>query len=160
MLLSYFFHIYIKEIKSKDSLNLSSLDLGFKNYDLVHSHYQEWEEFSGKDSSQLELRFNQAETPLVKDWKPENLFTEILLMQGFPLDSRVNPMIEVKSSNVQKVVSDSVVHPLYICLDKKIKPETIEKIKLGSEDIFVCLDSALSDEAKIALADRCNLQII
>lgn len=153
----------IKKIKAenKGKLKLNGeQDFGFKSYQLLHSNFTEWQPFVGKNTPQLELKFDEAETPLVKGWKPENLFSEILLLQGFPLDSQINPLNEVKTNSVQKVTSEFVAHPLYVCLDKKIKPETVEKIKLGSEDIFVCLDSALSDESKIALADRCNLQII
>ena len=61
---------------------------------LAHSNFKEWQPFIDKDSAQLELRFSQAETPLVESWKPENLLTEILLLQGFPLDSRIRPMPE------------------------------------------------------------------
>ncbi len=135
-------------------------DFGFKSYELDKSMFNEWQPFSGKDTSQLELRFEKAETPLVEGWQPKNLLAEILLLQGFPLDSNVRSLPEFKGNDVQQVTSEFVTHPLDVCLDKKIKAETVSKLKLGSEDIFVCLDSALSDEAKVKLADQCNLKVI
>lgn len=148
-----------KEKRGKLDL-LPNEDLGFKSFKLERSNYNDWQPFTGKDTSQLELRFEQSETPLVKDWQPENLLTEIILLQGFPLDSRVTSLPEFKGNTVQQVTSEFVGHHLYVCLDKKVKTETVAKLSLRAEDILVCLDSALSDEAKVNLADRCNLKVI
>lgn len=153
----------IKKIKKneKDKLQMfGNLDLGFRYYELNSTHFQDWQVFTGKDTSQLELRFGQAEIPLIEGWTPENLLAEILLLQGFPLDSRVASLPEFKANTVQQVKSEFVGHHLYVCLDKKVKAETVAKLSLRAEDIFVCLDSALSDEAKVNLADRCNLKVI
>ena len=133
---------------------------GFKSYGLKHSNFNDWEPYFGKDPAQLELRLTEAETPLIEYWKPLNLLTEILLLQGFPLDSKVSSLPEFKANDVQQVTSDFVGHHLYICLDKKVKAETVAKIDIRPEDILVCLDSALSDEAKVKLADQCNLKVI
>ena len=136
-----------------------SLD-GFKSYGLQRSNFKDWEPYIGKDAAQLELRLTEAETPLIEDWKPLNLLTEILLLQGFSLDSQVRSLPEFKANEVQQVTSEFVGHHLYVCLDKKVKAETVAKVNLRSEDILVCLDSALSDEAKVKLADQCNLKVI
>jgi len=138
----------------------STKKIEFSSYTLEHSNFKEWRDFSGKDTSQLELRFGKSETPLVEGWKPQNLLAEILLLQGFPLDSKVSTLSEFKANDVQQVTSEFVGHHLYICLDKKVKAETVAKINLRPEDILVCLDSALSDEAKVKLADQCNLKVI
>jgi adenine-specific DNA-methyltransferase len=146
---------------NQGKLQLGSTDgFGFRSYKLDYSTFKEWELFTSKATSQLELRFEKAETPLVEGWKPENLLSEILLLQGFPLDSSVRSLPEFKGNDVQDVTSEFVTHPLYVCLDKKIKAETIAKLSLRAEDIFVCLDSALSDEAKVKLTDQCNLKVI
>lgn len=135
-------------------------NFGFKCYKLLNSHFSEWQQYSERDVSQLEMLFTNSETPLVKGWQPENLVAEILLLQGFPLDSKVNSLPEFKVNEVQQVTSEFVGHHLYVCLDKKVKAETVAKINLRPEDILVCLDSALSDEAKVKLADQCNLKVI
>lgn len=153
----------IKKIKTSDKGKFESVateNLGLSIFTLTSSHFNEWQPFSGKDTSQLELRFGESETPLVEDWKPENLLAEILLLQGFPLDSKVRSLPEFKANDVQQVASEFIGHHLYICLDKKVKVETVAKINLRPEDILVCLDSALSDEAKVKLADQCNLKVI
>lgn len=150
----------IKKEKSGKMKLSEDGDLGFKSLKLIQSHFVEWQPYTKKDTSQLEIQFTKSESPIVEGWAPENLLSEIFLLQGFPLDSEVNSLPEFKANAVQQVTSEFVTHPLYVCLDKKIKPETVSKLKLGSEDIFVCLDSALSDEAKVKLADQCNLKVI
>jgi len=150
----------LKTTKTKQLKLSDEQDKGFKCFKLDHSHFTEWTPFTVKEISQLELHFEHAETPLVDGWQPENLLAEILLLQGFPLDSNVRSLPEFKANDLQQVTSEFVTHPLYVCLDKKVKPETVSILKLGSEDIFVCLDSALSDEAKVKLADQCNLKVI
>ena len=149
------------EKEKKGKLDLAPKeDLGVKCYLLDKSNYREWDPYVGKDTSQLELRFQKTETPLIENWKPDNLLTEILLLQGFPLDSRIREMPEFKRNKVLEVTSESCQHRLYVCLDKQLKADTIAGIKIRAEDILVCLDSALTDEAKIQLADRTNLKVI
>jgi len=151
----------IKLLKSEKQLELSGKhDFGFKCYKLDHSHFTEWQPYAERDTAQLELHFQQAETPLVEGWKPENLLTEILLLQGFPLDSRVIPLEEIESNKVLRVHAEACAHELFVCLDANVGDITIQRLHLRSEDILVCLDSALSDESKITLADQCNLKVI
>ena len=144
----------IAELGSKE------IDLGFKSLILTNSNFSEWQPYTERDTPQLELRFTQAESPLVAGWTPENLLAEILLLQGFPLDSRARPLAEFKSNRVLEITSEFCQHRLYVCLDPKIQPETVQAFKLRPEDILVTLDSALSDEAKIRLADQVNLKVI
>ena len=153
----------IKKIKKEQNGKLKlerGTDVGFKVLKLQKSHFAEWESYVGISTTQLELRLGQSETPLVEGWKSENLLTEILLLQGFPLESKVRSLPEFKANEVKQVTSEFVGHHLYVCLDKKVKAETVDKINLRPEDILVCLDSALSDEAKVKLADQCNLKVI
>lgn len=134
--------------------------LGFKVFKLARSNFKAWQDYDGESIHELESLFDQAETPLVKGWKEEDLLTEIMLQQGFPLDSKITPQSGFKQNKVQLIESEACRHRLFVCLDPKIKEDTIKLLELRSEDIFVCLDSALTDQAKMRLADICNLGII
>ena len=151
-----------KEAKGKLDLSARDTpeDLGFKVFKLGRSNFRAWQDYHGEDIRQLELLFDGAETPLVDDWADSDLLVEILLLQGFPLDSAVTESPQFKQNKVQLVESDLCAHKLYVCLDKTVKSDTIKKLQLRSEDVFVCLDSALTDEAKLQLADVCNLRTI
>ena len=133
-------------------------DLGFKVYRYASSHYRPWQDYEGNNIEEVKNLFNQS--PLVDNWKSENLLTEILLLNGFPLDSRVEIVDRYKSNAVHRVNSDFHAHVLHVCLDEKVRDETINTLDLDADDIFVCLDSALTDESKFRLRDRCNLRVI
>jgi len=108
----------------------------------------------GTDTKQLETLFSQHESSLVDDWKPENLLTEILLIEGFPLDSKIESVEGFKKNKMQKVTSDFCEHALFVCLDKKVEDETIKALSLGDNDIFICLDNAVTDQDKARLDDK------
>lgn len=137
-----------------------SNDLGFRVLQLKSSSFRAWEDYDGDDVEQLEALFEEAETPLVKGWTPDALLTEVLLLQGFPLDARTEPQTAFRTNAVRLVTSDHVGHRLWVCLDRKIHDATIAALDLAAEDVVVCLDAALDDEAKLRLADRCTLETI
>ncbi|RMD60285.1 site-specific DNA-methyltransferase, partial [Candidatus Parcubacteria bacterium] len=138
-------------------------DLGFKVFKLQRSHFKEWQPVEPTTPQALDDLFSQHASPLVENWQPQALLTEILLIEGFPLDSRVVPLEEGFPENaVWRVRHPDVGHELFVCLDEEIQPSTVEHLPslLRAEDIFICLDSALSDEAKVTLDDRIRLKVI
>jgi len=140
--------------------NSTSSDLGFKVFKLTKSNYKIWQDYDGANLAELEAKLDLFETPLVEGWKPENLLTELLLLEGFPLDSSITVSKDHKKNKVYQVSSEFCEHHLLICLDSKIDQETIEKLKFEESDVFVCLDSALTDQDKMRLADVCKLKTI
>lgn len=140
--------------------DLSCKDLGFKVFKLARSNFKAWQDYDGENIQELEKLLDQAETPLVEGWKEEDLLTEIMLQQGFPLDSKITPQSGFKQNKVQLIESEACGHRLFVCLDPKIKEDTIKLLELSAEDVFVCRDSALTDQAKMRLADVCRLNII
>lgn len=144
--------------KLKKEFAKSENDLGFKIFKLATSNYSNWSDYSGKSSKELETLFSNAVSPLVKGWKPENLLSEIMLIEGFPLDSKIET---VKTKNtLQTISSDFYEHKLLVCLDKKLDRTTVANLKLEGDDIFICLDSAISDEDKVRLADKGKIKTI
>jgi len=135
-------------------------DLGFRVLKLDRSNFKSWQDYQGESIQELETLFDKIETPLVEGWRETDLLTEILLLQGFPLDSAIIPQDSFTSNNILLVDSSACAHRLFVCLDEKIADGTISQLRLNSEDVFVCLDSALTDQSKMHLADVCNLNII
>lgn len=156
----------IKRMKqeAKSKLDLQDRDtpedLGFRVYKLGRSNYKAWQDYQGESVEELETFFDRIETPLVDGWQREHVLAEVILLQGFPLDSMVTDEQGFKRNRIQRVESDAVGHRLFVCLDDQIVDETIAQIQLAAEDIFICLDSALTDEAKLRLSDRCTLRVI
>jgi len=135
-------------------------DLGFRCYTLTHSNFKDWIPYENRDTSQLEILFDKHEIPLVDGWTPNTLLVEILLIHGFPLDSQTTFLDAIENNSVYRIHSEGMGHEMIVCLDEEVYDETIQKLNLRSEDILVCLDSALSDEVKIRLADQTNMKVI
>lgn len=135
-------------------------DLGFRIYRLDRSHFKAWHNYEGDDLIRVQTLFDQFESPLVEGWESQDLLTEILLIEGFPLDSTVTSQPAFTHNMVQLVTSDFHTHRLFVCLDSTIHDEMVGQLDLGTEDVFVCLDTALTDESKMRLSDVCNLKVI
>lgn len=135
-------------------------DLGFRVFKLAPSNFKQWRDYDGQDIDALEQQFAQFETPLVEGWTKENLLTELILQQGFPLDSTLTPQKDFTKNEVIAVSSTASAHKLFVCLDAKIDEATIKQLRLARRDVFICLDAALSSEAKVRLGDAANLVVI
>lgn len=139
------------------------LPMGFRVFKLARSHFRPWQPLPPEKAAQLDDLF--AQSPLVEGWTPEGLLTEILLLEGFPLDSLLIPLSEAFPENtVRRVHHPDVGHELFVCLDESLHPSTVERLLQGDllrhEDVFICLDSALTDEAKVRIDDRLRLKVI
>lgn len=130
------------------------LDFGFKVFKLNQSNFLPWQNYSGTEINKLELQFENQVTHLVNNWSVENLISEILLLEGFPLDSEIEKMNDFKHNSVFQILSNFCIHKLIICLDATLHFSTIENMKLNSDDVFVCLDSAIPDKYKLSLSDK------
>ncbi|MDZ7648449.1 MAG: DNA methyltransferase [Cytophagales bacterium] len=141
--------------KIKKEKNIKELDFGFRYVSLTSSSFKQWSNFSGTSIEELQSElglFNQE--PLVSTWSPLRLLSELILIEGFTLSSRIEILDRVKSNKVLKVNDRFCEHSLLVCLDKEIKVDTIKLIELTGNDIFICLDSAISNVDKLRLSDK------
>jgi len=152
----------IKKIsnKLKSSQHEEIEDLGFISFSLSKSNFKNYELIDTKDIQVLESIFENTEEPLIDNWDNESLLVEIMLMNGFPLESKILIQKECMPNEVIKIEAKNIKHHLYICLDNEFEPKSIENINLAIEDILVCFDNALDDDQKIILGDQCHLKII
>lgn len=148
--------LVVKNINKEESKG----NIGFKVFKLDRSNFKAWKDYHGEDIKQLEMLFNGAETPLVDGWTPHSLLTEVMLIQGFLLDSTITQQADFKKNEVQLVVSPASIHRLFVCFDSQIHDDTIKGLKMNPEDVFVCLDSALTDQAKMSLSNNCTLATV
>ncbi len=135
-------------------------DNGFLSFKLDTSNYKRWTNYDGTDAKQLETQFEEYETPLKTGCKKKDLLVEIMLLEGFPLDSKTDKMKGLDKNKVEIVISDFCEHRLLVCLDDKIYADTAKELQYQENDIFICLDSALTDQLKLTLADKLLLKTI
>ncbi|MEM9339274.1 MAG: site-specific DNA-methyltransferase [Bacteroidota bacterium] len=137
----------------KNSKNLN--DKGFHSLSLVSSNYKKWSNYSGASVSELEESLNLFnQEPLRDGWTKEGLLSEIILMEGFVLSSTIEKQARYTANEVKKVSDEYCEHSLLVCLDKDIDPATIKSLDLSDDDVFICLDSAISNVDKLRLSDK------
>jgi adenine-specific DNA-methyltransferase len=135
-------------------------DIGFRVYRLDRSHFKPWTDYHGDDVAALQAQFDAFESPLVTGWQPDDLLVEIILIEGFPLDSTITRQMQFAANDVRLVESDFHEHRLWVCLDQRIEPGTALALVMADNDVFICLDSAVDDEMKLRLSDGGNLSTI
>lgn len=130
-------------------------DIGFKYFKLNSSNYKRWNNYNGAKVVELEHTFELFNNdPLIPNWKSDSLLFEIILSEGFSLSSSFHEQLQFKQNKVLKISSEYCEHSLLVCIDKEIKPETIKSLELSGNDIFICLDSAISNVDKLKLSDK------
>jgi adenine-specific DNA-methyltransferase len=89
-----------------------------------------------------------------RDWHKDELLYELILTEGFPLDSTVNQDEAYQANTVRQVQSEFHGHQLLICLDDQIAEATIQQLDLSGDTVFVCFDHAITDQEKLRLSDK------
>lgn len=137
--------------KAHESIEIKN---GFKCLKLSNSNYKKWNDVQGEDISQLENSldlFNSS--PLRDDWNKNKLITELVLIEGFPLDA-AQTISNIGTNEIVKVESEMVPNTLLICLDDEIEESLIDQLELDNASTFICLDSAISNQNKLRLSDK------
>jgi adenine-specific DNA-methyltransferase len=129
-------------------------NFGFKYFKWSDSNFKKWSDYKGHDVAQLTAQFEEeANSPFAPDWNRNKLFTEILLLEGFPLDAQVEEMT-IGDNAIKKVTSELVSNQLLICMDEKIGETLILDLKIDHNSSFICLDSAITNQDKLRLSDK------
>jgi adenine-specific DNA-methyltransferase len=153
-------------------------DLGFRVFKLAESNYRPWKGVENKDGAAYAEAMELFTDPLVPGWKPTNVIYEVALKEGYGLTStieQVYPPIapknkdEKESAQSAKSADKNVVfrvtdpdkgQSFRISLDDRLKAATVKALALKKDDLFICRDSALTDEMAANLALQCNLKTI
>jgi adenine-specific DNA-methyltransferase len=89
--------------------------------------------------------------------QPADLFTEVLLLLGFPLDAKREQVPQDSANTLWRFEHLRVPQPLLLCLDTKIDDDLIETLRERRNHTFVCRDEALTDVAKARFYDALKL---
>jgi adenine-specific DNA-methyltransferase len=89
--------------------------------------------------------------------QPADLFTEVLLLLGFPLDAKREQVPQDSANTLWHFEHPRVPQPLLLCLDRNIDDDLIETLRDRKKHIFVCRDEALTDVAKARFSDALKL---
>jgi len=135
-------------------------DLGFRIFKLAESNYRVWTGVEKKDGAAYADTMEMFADPLLPGWKPVNVLYEVALKEGYSLTSKIEKVEGVKDNTVWCVTDPDKGQSFRICLDDKLKAATLKALALAKDDLFICRDSALTDEQAANLALQCNLKTI
>jgi adenine-specific DNA-methyltransferase len=150
------------EIKNRLRLadGAGNLDLGFRVFILSESNYQSWNGIQNLNPEEYRSMMASHLDPLVKGWTKEGVVYEILIKEGLSLGSSITTLKQKTSNKIISVSDKETNRTLLICLDDKIQMDTIRRLEVATNDIFICRDIALSDTVAANLATRCRLKTI
>lgn len=149
--------IVIKKLVNQNNNITGNIDTGFKVFKLAKSNFKIWEDYKGKDPKELKKQITFFTSPLVENYKRNDVIYECIIKEGYSLNSKIKE-IDIEPNIVSKVTDEE--NSFYICLDPVINDGTIDKLELNKDDIFMCIDDALDDTKKSNLAVQCTLKTI
>lgn len=133
-------------------LSTRTLDRGFRVLYEDKSNVQRWIPFADTDPGTLVGLF-RSHDGLINGWKAENVLIEVMLLEGYPLDSTRAQSPDFLDNVVYVVEHASIPVRLLVCLDGEIAEGTVEKLAEFEKDTFVCCEAALTDTIKMRVAD-------
>ena len=131
-------------------------DLGFKVFKLAESNYRQWDG-AQPDANAYARQAELFADPLVNGWNAENVLYEVALKEGYGMNVTVET---TKVKEVQRVTDPDKGQSFYLTLAGKIALKELRPLSLKKDDLFICRDSALDDEAAANLALQCRLKTI
>jgi len=162
-----------EKLKQSDEKKLikenENLDLGFKVFNLSPSNFNLKEEFEldqNKDLDQLKEDYLKqlglyVYQPVVLTAKPIDIVYEIILKNGFSLNSEIEE-VKIGSNRFYFVSDKNNALEMYINLETKIDNTSVEEIRTAKYKgkTFAFYDNALTDSQKINLNTFVKLQVI
>jgi len=136
------------------------VDVGCKFLKLSESNFKPWDNLEEKDSGLYSTQMELYVDLLRKGWKPKNVIWEVTLKEGYSLTSAIEKIPSAKDATIYHVSDPDKDQSFHICLDDKIKLGDLKIINLKQDDLFICRDVALDDEAAANLALQCRLKTI
>jgi adenine-specific DNA-methyltransferase len=147
-------------------------DLGFKVFKLAPSNYQLWRGVGEDTPDAYAEQMALFADPLVDGWTAENVIYEVALKEGYGLNCRITPLPvppplageggdrRSPGRGIYRVTDPDKEQSFTICLENAINLETLSALNLDKDDLFICRDVALDDEAAANLALQCRLKTI
>ncbi|UYP07267.1 site-specific DNA-methyltransferase [Priestia megaterium] len=150
----------IDHLNAQDK-NINELDRGFSVYKMDKTNLRKWETYKGNDIELLNQNLDLfTSVPFIEEANERDIVIELMLSQGFPLDSKIIKE-ELHTNSLWIIQNFEVPFSLVICLDQHLGNEASEFLSAHFEkSMFICLDSALSNQQKLILSEIINVRTI
>lgn len=149
----------ILSLPYRHRMSVRQADVGFKAFSLSPSNYRRWNVLTAEDDEEALLKQAKLflEKPLVDKYDEQSVIYEILLKEGFNLNSKI---AEMKKDGIayHKVIDGE--KEMNISFAVKLTMEQIDSLELTKDTTFVCLDSALDDTTKVNIMRNLRVKTI
>ncbi|WP_298829946.1 site-specific DNA-methyltransferase [uncultured Planococcus sp.] len=143
--------------------NIHGYDRGFKAYKLERSNLKKWEmnEADGRDISSLTQKLDLfSSSPINTESNDIDIVIELMLHQGFPLESKIEK-VEINNNSYWLVKHEDFQFPIVVYLEEKLHEELENIMSVDFEGAtFICIDDALTNKQKILLSEKMNVKTI
>jgi adenine-specific DNA-methyltransferase len=89
--------------------------------------------------------------------RPAELFPEVLLLLGYPLDTKGGQIPQASANTLWRFEHPRVAQPLLLCLDHAMDGDLADALRTHPHHTFVCRDEALTDVVKVRLSDTLKM---
>lgn len=128
-------------------------DKGFRIFQTTPSNLRKYRPVTAQNVTELSGLDFTGSGALIPNYSSQNVITEMMLLEGFPLDSKIEQAPEF-DDQVYVVSHPERSHRLLISLTADtLSEQTVERASQYPKDTFICLESSLTDQSKIRLAD-------
>lgn len=149
----------ILSLPNRHAMSLMPADIGFKAFALLPSNYRRWNVLTAEDDEEALLKQAKLflEKPLVDKYDEQSVIYEILLKEGFGLNSKITEM-KKGGAAYHKVIDGE--KEMNISFATKLSMDQIDSLELPKDTTFVCLDSALNDTTKVNIMRNLRVKTI
>lgn len=151
----------IEKMSTEDN-DFNGQGMGFRVYQLERTNINKWNNYREGSIEKLQENLDLfSSTPFRDNSNINDLIVELMLQEGFPLDSSVLKIELIKENTVFKIEHKTVPYDLYICLDNVLSKSTANYLSsISNKDSLICLDLSLSNEIKVILSEKINVKTI
>jgi adenine-specific DNA-methyltransferase len=139
----------------------TTLDIGFKAFTLTPSNYRRWQDINSDDEDLQQLILKQAkeslDKPLVDKYSELDVVYEVALKEGADLNAGID---EKNHNGTTLYIVDDSIRKIIITFSQKIDSDFVNGLDLSNDDLFVCLDSSLTDSIKANLNQNIKIKTI
>jgi adenine-specific DNA-methyltransferase len=155
----------IEKMKKEKSENPSlyegkEMDLGFRVFSLGDTNLRKFKDLDTKDLGRFKAQLKDSLLPFKETADPMELVIELMLLEGYPLDARIEPL-KIKGNTLYRVTRRETsetdeIYQLLIILDTFDKSH-LEGLALNKKTTLICKDN-LSPSLQMQLDEICNLR--
>lgn len=131
---------------------------GFRTFHLAISNFNTWPQATPENDNQYLEQLSYSLDPMLDAENVEWVLFELLLEYGLGLSCPIELLHLPSGAKVFRLKDSERDQSVYVCFESRVTQKILTELSPSKEDIFVCKDSALSDNDGINVALHYNLK--